>query len=286
VDNFKHKKSLGQNFLREKSIAEHIAEVADICENDFVIEIGAGAGALTESIFRRKPRRLILIEKDSSLISFLSEKFPGAEVVHGDAMTFDFAGITEAGNSRAESGKAGEDEGGSGETSEGEKGSSEMDVDENGGEMKILGNLPYNIATPLIMSLLEKKLPAKLMLFMLQKEVAERFVAKPGISAYGAATMISDYYASKEIVFYLPPEAFNPSPKVDSACVLFEPRPRLPLSPKRESEFAMMVKKAFQNRRKKIKNTLGEVPGLDPERRIEEYGYEELIGVVTSGMCP
>jgi 16S rRNA (adenine1518-N6/adenine1519-N6)-dimethyltransferase len=187
----------------------------------------------------------------------LSEKFPEAEVVHGDAMTFDFAGAVEA-------------ETGAGET---------------GGEMKILGNLPYNIATPLIMSLLEKKLPVKLMLFMLQKEVAERFVAKPASPAYGAATMISDYYASKELIFYLPPKAFNPPPKVDSACVLFVPRPRLPLSPKEESEFAMMVKKAFQNRRKKIKNTLGEVPGLDPERRIEEYGYEELMEVVTSGVC-
>jgi 16S rRNA (adenine1518-N6/adenine1519-N6)-dimethyltransferase len=235
MNNFSHKKSLGQNFLKDKNIAKKIAsQISE--ETDLIIEIGPGEGALTSEIVSEYPgKKLILIEKDNRLIEMLQKKY--GEVINADVLEVDFSELTK-----------------------------------DAENVTIISNLPYNIATPLIMKLLSLKLPSiKEMIFMIQKEVAERFTAVPRTKAYGEVTMLSDYYAeTKKMLFNVSPNAFVPKPKVESSVIKIIPSDDYFLTEEDEKRFIALVKKGFSQRRKKFHD----------DKRIEEMTYADVIDLL------
>ena len=222
------KKRLGQNFLVRPSLLRAIAERAGLTEEITVVEIGAGTGNLTRELSRRAAK-VFALEFDRDLAAALREEFAAGnvEVIEADALEFDFAAL-----------KPGS------------------------GGLKIVGNLPYNISVPLIFRLLETPGPARELLLMVQKEVAERIIAPPGGKAYGILAVLCQTLADVKIVLRVPASAFSPKPKVESAVVRFQllDAPRHPL-PDWEF-FKRVVKAAFGQRRKIIANALSGSPDL------------------------
>ena len=216
------KKRLGQHFLVRPSVLRAIAERAGLTPETTVIEIGAGTGNLTRELARRSAK-VFALEFDRDLAAALREQFAGGniEVVQADALDFDFATMKPA-----------------------------------RGDFKIVGNLPYNISVPVIFRLLETPGLASGLLLMVQKEVAERIAASPGGKHYGILAVLCRMLADPKVVLRVPPSAFHPPPKVESAMVHFQllEQPRYPV-PDWEF-FKRVVKAAFGQRRKSIANAL------------------------------
>jgi len=216
----KFHKSLGQNFLIEKSFLEKIIASAQIGKEDDIIEIGPGLGSLTQ-LLAENAKFVHAIEIDQRLVAVLNkifEPYNNVKIVHGDALSVDYNSF----------------------------------VTDNS---KVVANLPYYITTPIIMNLLEGNVPLKSITVMVQKEVAERMVATPGGKEYGALSCAVQYHSEAKLVCKVPKNVFIPSPKVESAVVTLKIRENkaVDVAPK---AFFRVIKASFGQRRKTLVNAL------------------------------
>ncbi|WP_211326611.1 16S rRNA (adenine(1518)-N(6)/adenine(1519)-N(6))-dimethyltransferase RsmA [Paenibacillus flagellatus] len=259
---FTLKKSLGQNFLTDANILHNIASAANLAPSKGALEIGPGIGALTQQL-AKAAGTVVAIEIDRRLLPILEETlapYPNASVVNGDVLKLDlqelwrerFAGCT---------------------------------------SVSVVANLPYYVTTPIIMKLLEEKLPLEYIVVMIQREVAERMSAKPGGKEYGSLSIAVQYYCEAEIVAIVPPTVFIPQPNVDSAVIRLKRREAPPVQTDDEKLFFETVQACFAQRRKTIANNLlagifGKAAkpamesvlaqcGIDPSRRGETLSLEE-----------
>ena len=258
---FQLSKSLGQNFITDKNVIERIVEGAGPTEDDLVIEIGPGIGVLTAEA-AQQAAKVVAIEIDSKLIPILDEtlaEYDNVEVINQDILKTDLNGIID--EQRA-------------------KGSFSGDV-------KIIGNLPYYITTPIIMHILENSIRAESITVMMQKEVADRIKASPGNKTYGAISAAVQYYCEVEQVVSVPKEVFVPRPKVDSAVLKLTIRDKKPVDLIDEKAFFTCIKSGFGQRRKTLLNSLTGTYGLpkDEIRRIlEEAGIDPVQRAETLDM--
>ena len=230
------RKRFGQNFLVDRQVVARIVDLLALHTDDRVVEIGPGLGALTGPLVRLLDH-LHVVEIDRELIARLLREFPSDRLtVHaGDALAFDFARLA---------------------------------VDCRGG-LRIVGNLPYNISTPLLFHLAGFADCVRDMHFMLQREVVERMVAEPGSAAFGRLSVMLQYRFVMERLLDVQPTAFRPEPRVHSAVVRLLPRAAADLSAHDAVRFAGLVAAAFAQRRKMLRNSLG---GLFDETRLAELG--------------
>jgi 16S rRNA (adenine1518-N6/adenine1519-N6)-dimethyltransferase len=243
------KRHLGQVFLYDPTILRRIIEVSRLSGEDLVVEVGPGRGRLTRMLAERV-KRVIAIEFDERLLKELRKELTGysnVELVYEDALRYPYEGLP---------------------------------------EFKVVANIPYYITTPLIFRLLRAKKKLISMTLTVQKEVADRLVARPGIKDYGSLSIMIQYYTEPRLVFTIPRGAFRPVPKVDSAVVHLKTLPRPSVEVKDETSFFRLVKTAFSQRRKMLSNSLkglrDDVPerllkaGVDPKRRAESLSIEEF----------
>lgn len=254
-------KKLGQNFLIDEHIVKGIVQAADIQPGDTVLEVGPGIGTLTQGL-AESGAQVVAVELDRHLVSVLAKTLEGYDnvrVVHGDILKIDI--------------------------------SREIMT----AKYKVVANLPYYITTPIIMKFLEERLPVEVLVTMVQKEVAERMVAKPGGKDYGALSVAVQYYTVPEIVLAVPPASFIPPPAVESAVIRCKVRDNPPVAVEDEKLFFRVVKAAFAQRRKTLSNTLkttglgaGTVAailtaaGIDGIRRGETLSLEEFARIANS----
>lgn len=244
----KARKRFGQNFLQDTRIISNIVNAVRPQADDIVIEIGPGLGAITQPL-TRKLNRLHVCEIDRDIIQFLKKQsFAEKLTIHeGDVLQFDFRSIS--------------------------------------GSKKIVGNLPYNISTPLLFKLSEVADEVIDMHFMLQKEVVERMVAAPKSNDYGRLSVMLQYFFDMESLIDVPPESFTPAPKVDSAVVRMIPvAGRIGIA-ENFQHFSDLVRVAFHQRRKTLRNNLKEwatdddlqAVGIQPQQRAEEIAPEIYV---------
>jgi len=235
------KKSLGQNFLIDPNFQRKIVDALAVAPDDEVLEIGPGRGALTAHLVGR-PRRLILVELDDRLAAELVERWgarPDVEVVHGDALEIELSALTP-----------------------------------RPGALKVVSNIPYNITSPLLFRLLARPRPAQI-LVMIQREVAERLLAPPGTSAYGALAVGVRSVGDVERVLHVPRGAFRPVPGVDSTVVRITPHAPPRLTEAEEGGLRTLVRAGFQWRRKQLQKILREHPDLALDRaQVERIAAE------------
>ncbi|WP_051174364.1 16S rRNA (adenine(1518)-N(6)/adenine(1519)-N(6))-dimethyltransferase RsmA [Marinimicrobium sp. LS-A18] len=225
------RKRFGQNFLVDGNVIDRIVGAINPQPGELLVEIGPGKGALTARL-ADKAEHLRVIELDRDLVPWLKvqfEKHPDFELFQADALKFDFTTLMK---------------------------------DEQ--SLRIVGNLPYNISTPLIFHLLTYAGQVKDMHFMLQKEVVKRMAAGPGEKAYGRLGIMVQYDCQVEPLFEVPPGAFDPAPKVDSAVVRLTPHARRPFTATNRNTLSQLVNVAFQQRRKTLRNALKNL--VEPEQ--------------------
>ena len=237
---FKLSKSLGQNFITDRNVIEKIIDGAEINSDDLVIEIGPGIGVLTAAA-AESAARVIAVEIDKKLIPILSETLGGYDnikVINRDILKTD---INEIINEEKESGTF-------------------------SGRVKIIGNLPYYITTPIIMSILERGVSVDSITIMMQKEVADRIKSSPGGKTYGALSVAVQYYCDVHQVTSVPKEVFVPRPKVDSTVLQLSVRKERPVDLISEKVFFSCIKHGFGQRRKTLLNSLTGVCGLSKDQ--------------------
>ncbi len=248
---FKLTKSLGQNFLTDKNIIDKIIEGAEIGEDDLVIEVGPGIGVITYEA-SLAARKVITVEIDSNLIPILAETLAdrdNIEVVNSDILKTDVNALIEEARAK----------------------------DPQIKNVRIIGNLPYYITTPIIMKLLEDGVRADSITVMMQKEVADRIKAKPSTKAYGALSVAVQYYCEVESVVNVPKEVFVPQPQVDSTVLKLNIRKEKAVEVKDDEIFFRVVKAGFGQRRKTLSNSLMGVEGISKEivkESLEAVGIE------------
>lgn len=259
------KKRFGQNFLVDRNVLNKILDAADIRENDQVLEIGPGVGTLTLALAERGAR-VVAVEVDRDLVAVLSEvlaDYPNVAVINTDFLTIDLPRF--------------------------------LQEHFEGNSVKVVGNLPYYITTPIIAKLFEAKQGIETIVIMAQKEVAERLSASPGTRDYGSMSVFVKYYSQPEIVAHVSKNVFVPPPEVSSAVVRLTPRPGPPVDVPSESLFFDVVHCAFGKRRKILLNSLSDCPALDlpkeqvskilhkadidPSRRAETLSLEEFARI-------
>jgi 16S rRNA (adenine1518-N6/adenine1519-N6)-dimethyltransferase len=261
---FSFKKSLGQNFLIDTNILKKIVSFADLTENSGAIEIGPGIGALTEQL-ARSSKKVIAFEIDQRLLPILQDTlspYENVRVIHKDVLEADVRIVME-------------------EEFQGIH------------DIMVVANLPYYVTTPIIMKLLEDRLPIRGIVCMLQKEVADRISAKPGTKEYGSLSIAVQYYTEAETVMIVPKTVFVPQPNVDSAVIRLIKREKPAVEVKDEAFFFQVTKASFAQRRKTLLNNLtSQLPdgkqkkeeilaalsasGIDPVRRGETLSLEEF----------
>ena len=235
------RKRFGQNFLVDEHIIEKIVQAIHPAIDDALVEIGPGQGALTRPLLERCPS-LQVVELDRDLADRLRQWFgnhPEMAIHQADALTFDFASLTSADYS-----------------------------------LRIVGNLPYNISTPLMFKLLSFNPLIKDMHFMLQKEVVDRLGAQPGSKSYGRLSVMMQYYCKVEPLFHVPPHAFKPMPKVDSAIVRLTPHRKLPSTARDTQMLQKVVKTCFQQRRKTLRNNLKQLATVE---QLEQLPFDLAV---------
>ena len=233
------RKSLGQNFLQDANIINKIVASLNITDLDTVVEIGPGRGALTEVILEKSPQ-LHLVEFDYDLVRFWqqrAETLPQLDVHGVDVLKFDFNTII--------------------------KGATVP--------LKIIGNLPYNISSPVLFHLMKYADHIHSQIVMLQKEVVDRMASQPGSKQYGRLSVMLQQRYTIENLFTVPPGAFFPPPKVDSAIARLTPLAKIDHPVDNHDDFSKLVKQAFGQRRKTIRNTL---KGLLTSEQIESLDIE------------
>lgn len=264
--NFHMAKKLGQNFLTDESVIMDIVESSGTTEKDLVIEIGPGMGVLTTEA-AEVAGKVVAIEIDKKLIPILAEtlrQYDNVKIINEDILKVNLSQIIE-----------------------------EERILNDGSmaqSVRILGNLPYYITTPILMKLLEDRVEAETITIMVQKEVAQRISAPPGSRTYGAISVAVQYYCEVEYVETVPKEVFVPRPKVDSAILLLKVRKKSPVDLISEELFFECIKKGFGQRRKTLKNALADLQGknkeeigeiltecgIDPIRRAETLSISEF----------
>lgn len=249
------KRSLGQNFLNDANIARKIVAALDIQPGDNVLEIGPGRGALTRHILDRQPGHFVVLEKDNALAATLTAAYPALELVAGDALKFPWETLGA------------------------------------GAGWKIVGNLPYNIASPLIWDLV-RRARFTAAVFMVQLEVGQRLRAAHGGKEYGALSVWVQSHARVELLFKVPPHVFQPQPKVTSAVLRFILHPHPP-EPDDAKALAATIRMCFQSRRKQLATILkskgiagGEgillAQGIQPSQRPETLEPERFQALANS----
>lgn len=260
--NHRARKRFGQNFLVDRNIIDRMVRAISPQPDDLLVEIGPGLGALTRPLLERAGR-LQAVELDRDLPPKLREHCAGAgelEIHLADALSFDFAALRR---------------------------------DQR--RLRVVGNLPYNISTPLLFHLIDSLDAIEDMHFTLQKEVVDRMAAAPDSKAYGRLSVMTQYHCRVESLFTIAPGAFRPVPKVYSAFVRLLPR-RDPATPRAENEqlFAQVVAQAFSQRRKTLRNTLKgraqewhfSAADIDPGARAEQIdvaGFIRLADAIAAG---
>jgi 16S rRNA (adenine1518-N6/adenine1519-N6)-dimethyltransferase len=249
------KKRFGQNFLIDQAIIASLIDAIRPEESQTIIEIGPGLGALTKPLLKHITK-LHVVEIDRDIVSWMQTEYAMPEyknnnlIIHNfDALKFDFASL--------------------------------------GDHLRVTGNLPYNISTPILFHLLDNLPSIVDMHFMLQKEVVERMVAEPATPAYGRLSVMLQYYLQMEYLITVPPEAFNPAPKVESAFVRCVPHAKQPFVAKDTALFAKVVLAAFSQRRKTIRNTLKSfltnddfiALDIDAQRRAETLHVSDFVAI-------
>jgi 16S rRNA (adenine1518-N6/adenine1519-N6)-dimethyltransferase len=251
------RKRFGQNFLIDQQVIADIVNAVAPRRTDCVVEIGPGLGALTDPLLKRLDH-LHVIEIDRDIIVRLQQRYsPDKLTIHqGDALSFDFAALNPG----------------------------------SAAGLHVVGNLPYNISTPLLFHLAGFASHVFEMHFMLQKEVVERMVARPGTSDYSRLSVMLQYRFVMDWLLDVPPESFDPAPKVDSALVRLIPRPPEDLTARDETRFAALVSAAFAQRRKMLRNNLKgilaeagfEQLGIAPTARAEELSVDDYIRIANA----
>jgi 16S rRNA (adenine1518-N6/adenine1519-N6)-dimethyltransferase len=238
-------KKWGQHFLIDRNILNRVVRTAQVNQEDVVLEIGPGLGEMTFAL-ALQARRVIAVEIDPKLVEILKKKavdYPNVEVIKGDILKIDFNQF----------------------------------FDREGGRIKVVANLPYQISTPLLFRFTESKEVFSTLTLMLQKEIAERMVASPGGKEYGPLSIFVQLVWSLSIRFFVKPSAFFPSPEVESAVVHMVPKERPIVELRDEEWFTQVVRGCFGYRRKTLSNGLKH-SGLslpqDMERRIERIGID------------
>ncbi len=245
------KKRFGQNFLTDDNVLHEIIRAIAPQPDDLMVEIGPGQGAMTRLLLESL-KQLQVVELDRDLVALLKKRFSSEQLlIHsGDALQFDFATLLS---------------------------------DERC--LRIVGNLPYNISSPLLFHLAQYAPQVVDQHFMLQKEVVERMVAEPGSRDYGRLSVMLQWRYQMELLFIVPPDAFDPPPKVDSAIVRMLPIAS-PLECNKQ-HLEQVVTKAFSQRRKVIRNCLSGMfseqqlidAGIDPQLRPEAIGLEPYVNL-------
>jgi 16S rRNA (adenine1518-N6/adenine1519-N6)-dimethyltransferase len=246
------KKHLGQHFLHERGIIDKIVQAVDPKPGDRLVEIGPGQGAITFPLLDRHGE-LTVIEFDRDLIFPLTEAARAhgtLEVIHRDVLSVDFTALT-----------GGE------------------------GQIRLVGNLPYNLSSPILFHALEHAAAIRDMHFMLQKEVVDRMAAGPGSKVYGRLGVMLQAYCHVTPLFNVPPGAFRPPPKVDSAVVRLVPRAPETIGIVDPEKFSAVVRDAFGQRRKTLRNALSklcdaaaiEAAGIRPDARAEQIEVADFV---------
>jgi 16S rRNA (adenine1518-N6/adenine1519-N6)-dimethyltransferase len=258
------KKRFSQHFLVSPTILDGILRLAELTPEDVVVEIGAGTGTLTDALAGRV-ERLMALELDRDLITPLRQRFadrPHVEIMHADALAFDW--------------------------------------DQLPAPIKVVANLPYGTAVAILLRLLKQRSRLRCAVIMLQREVAQRLYARPGTKAYGSLTLLTQWYASVDKGFHVPPSAFSPRPKVMSTVVRIIPRPAPPVPAQDEANLFRIIHAAFAQRRKTLANALRHAfPSIDPgilrqtlessaiapSRRGETLTLEEFVRLSNAWPC-
>ena len=245
------RKRFGQHFLSDPGVVDAIVRAISPGDDDIIVEIGPGQGAITDPL-ARSAGHLHLVELDRDLVAQLRSKYEARDnvTVHeGDALKFDFGAL--------------------------------------GDRLRIVGNLPYNISTPLLFHLLRYRDRVIDMHFMLQKEVVERMAAQPGSKAYGRLGIMLGCHLRVESLFDVPPAAFDPPPDVNSAVVRLDPLPPGTYVIEDEAGLSSLVATAFMQRRKTLRNALRseattddlEAVGIDPGLRPEQVSIDQYVAL-------
>lgn len=253
------RKRFGQNFLHDYSVIANILASLQIKSDEHWVEIGPGQGALTQPLLD-KNITLDVVELDRDLVKLLKDKFkdnPRLSIHSADALKFDFSALV-----------------GQGEKEQEEK-------------LRIIGNLPYNISTPLLFHLLENADCIADMHFMLQKEVVDRICAAPGSKKYGRLSVMMQYHCKPEFMFDVFPESFDPVPKVMSAVIRLVPHQKPPVVVSDVVLFKKVVTQAFSQRRKTLRNSLKTLInedcfvtlGIDPVARAETISLPDFANI-------
>lgn len=246
------RKRFGQNFLHDPGTIQKIVHAIDPRPGDHIVEIGPGMGAITKHLLKALGT-LDVIEIDRDLIPILEEELADIgelNINNVDALRFDFSTLVK------------DDE-----------------------KLRIVGNLPYNISTPLLFHLIKFRDIIEDMHFMLQKEVVDRLTAEPNSSDYGRLSVMAQYHCETERLFIVGPGAFNPRPKVDSAIVQLHPRHKIDVEAKDYKQFRELVTKCFTQRRKTLRNNLKNILtseqimslGIDPSTRAETLTVNQFV---------
>lgn len=258
------RKRFGQNFLVDETIIDSIVDLVEeqmsgaTGKTNALIEIGPGLGAITQPLLKRF-NSLTAIEIDRDLAARLRNRFaahPGFSLIETDALTVNLEALGS---------------------------------DQPGQQFTIVGNLPYNISTPLLFHLFTQADRIESMLFMLQKEVVQRMVAQPGTKTFGKLSVMTQYHCHVESLLEIGPESFDPPPKIDSQLIRLVPRREALLSPPAAEQLRQIVTAAFAQRRKTLRNTLAGIcdqeliiaAGCDPGARAERLTLQQFLQLAT-----
>jgi len=258
MQKYKTKKRFGQHFLHDHRVIQKLIYEVNPKPSDLMVEIGPGLGALTFPLLDSL-EQLHVVEIDRDVIKRLEQRNNPKLKIHSvDALVYEFSELT---NNSEE-------------------------------PLRVVGNLPYNISTPLIFHLLEplsnaneEKFVITDMHFMLQNEVVERITAKPGSKTYGRLSVMVQYYCETEYLFFVGPESFDPPPKVDSAILRLTPWSERPFRAIDDKQLSKIIAQAFSMRRKTLRNNLKklisaeqiESLGIEPSHRAETLGVEDFV---------
>jgi len=245
------RKRYGQHFLHDRGVIAKIVAAVDPQPGDAIVEVGPGTGALTRPLLDRVPR-LEAIEIDRDLAARLEAEHPRLRLHRGDVLKFDFAQLPD--------------------------------------RLRVVGNLPYNVSTPLLFRLVEVADRLRDAHFMLQREVVDRMVAAPSTSEYGRLSVMLQYRFEMRKLFDVKPGAFRPPPKVDSAVVRLVPKPAADLVARDRALLARVVTAAFTKRRKQLRNALAGVVdedglralGIDPRLRPENLAVPQYVAIANA----